>query len=285
MADGEPLAAHVARGVRQVVPRVALERRVGVPRAELRVAERGAVGAGAGGRGCREGRAGDDDDSQQRAGSGRGGGGHRGFVPFRSGSLSARSRIRAGRRAAVRCLAGAPGGLRGGGRGGRRGGRVGGGRPEAGAGESGRRRRLFPDALASRGRRLGSSARRLGAGRGCVDGGRSRGAVTAAPLLVRGSRFMPGGGGDAGRRRGCRGQPDVRLQRRRLGPPDQARQPDQRESAADHRRRRAWRRSASGFEVGCPSRSYNPGGCDRAPAATRPDTASAPLSAGQNAPL
>ena len=66
-----PPTSHEASG--QVVARVALEGRVGVPRAELRVAKRGAVGAGAGGRGCRECRAGDDRDGQQRAGSGRGG--------------------------------------------------------------------------------------------------------------------------------------------------------------------------------------------------------------------
>ena len=63
------------------MPRVALEGCVGVPRAEVRVAERGVVDAGAHGRRRGERQGGDDRNRDQRAGSGRGGFEHRDSFP------------------------------------------------------------------------------------------------------------------------------------------------------------------------------------------------------------
>ena len=193
---------------------------------------------------------------------------------FRVGSLSARSRIRLARSAAARCRLGRrPAGLRGGGRGGWRGGGVGGGRRRR-CRRSGRSRRLFRGRVRLYGRRrgLGGAAARARARLRGWGACRGRGEA-AAPLVVRRRRShgRPGSR-DAGRRRGCRGQPNVRLQRRRLGAPDQAWQPDQRKSAADRRRRRAWRRSASGSEVGCASRSTTPGVATVPLPQPRPDT-------------
>ena len=56
--------------------------------------------------------------------------------------------------------------------------------------------------------------------------------AVATPFVPRLAAW-PQLGGDAGRRRERRGQPDVRLQRRRLGASDQARQADQQDNAGD----------------------------------------------------
>ena len=236
-----------------------------MPRAELRVAERGAVGAGAGGRGCRERRAGDDGDGQQRAGSGRGGAWAsvlRSFPVW----IAQCSKPNSGRPAGGGALpgwggAGACGAGDGAGGGG---GRVGGG-GGGGCRRSGRRRRLLPDAFASSGPPAGlggaaGSARVRLRGRRAVPG---RGEA-AAPLLCAGSASCPAreatrvGVEEAGASPMSGSSGGGSGRRIRLGSPTSAKaQPiTAAASLATFCQR---------IRAGLPIAPYNPGGCDGAP--------------------